>query len=788
MNKSLRIFCASFFMTCGAIHAQVQDTIPSVQDEYDVSLEELMDMKVSVTKREETTRESAMNLRIITRADIENYGFRTLTDVMMFLESGFESNKGQDRVFALRGVMGYANDKIKFLIDGQEFPTMLGLGEGDFPVTLDEVKRIEIAKGPNVSIYGGNASQAIINIVRFDANDYQGLRVGIAYGRWKDNKGFTDPSFHAKADTALDYKDRDKTDPGGGSFHNSFYINYLTQPVKDLSFNVYMAGTYQTGPLTYVHQWWGDVGYMRRFKRDARTPLPDHEIIMSMKYKGFKIMYRKMDSRQTHNGSSYNRNYTNAIAASFSKDELFGVNRLSLGSSLELSHFGNWYDVYHTRNKAINGTIEHKAAQRLETDLYVRYSNSSEESAKIKYDAMVGMSFNTESAIGTEFRDYALTDSSGLYNYLGDSTAENFPSFAEINDIANFEPWTDIKIKPIDKLSINIGGRYVHDFVPGYQLRDATDSIAKFYTKRELLRKFFPKFALVYQVRGNLYVKAIYQEGYNRPGTFEQFSAQNTIPMRGTLKATTAQTVEGVIDWAITRKVKTVFSAYYTKYKDFVNFAYTGPGWPSVDATKGEVRGFVNIGDLEMGGLENTWDADFKNIGGTFTTGYLLKNVITNLEEKFSKLDVGNSGASGITNLGKDSVDRGLYSKNINKQTVPRFNFSTGLWVKPFGMAMRDPNLLTVAVLYSAHIGSIINGGTGDQTFGSADPVKRGLRYRNLNSLDLTFTSKPTEKLFIQLRVKNLVNAQSIRGSALDPSHYETQLPRYVEGKVTYTF
>ncbi|MBN1521429.1 MAG: hypothetical protein JW928_02760, partial [Candidatus Aureabacteria bacterium] len=80
----------------------------------------------STTKREEKAGESALNVRVITREDIENYGIENLQQLMLFLENTFESMKGRDRVYGVRGIMGYANDKIKFLIDGMELPMELG--------------------------------------------------------------------------------------------------------------------------------------------------------------------------------------------------------------------------------------------------------------------------------------------------------------------------------------------------------------------------------------------------------------------------------------------------------------------------------------------------------------------------------------------------------------------------------------------------------------------------------------------------------------------------------------
>ena len=179
MKKKLFFIISLYFFSIAfaPLHVFSQDTdMPSIALE--TFLFDEMVIVESTTMREEKTQESALNIKVINRDEIENYGIRTIKDLLMFIENGFETFKGRDRVYNIRGIMGYANDKIKFLIDGQEFPMMLGLGEGEIPVTLDEVKRIEIVKGPNTSLFGANATQATINVIRFTGEDFQGVRTG----------------------------------------------------------------------------------------------------------------------------------------------------------------------------------------------------------------------------------------------------------------------------------------------------------------------------------------------------------------------------------------------------------------------------------------------------------------------------------------------------------------------------------------------------------------------------------------------------------------------------------
>jgi len=686
----------------------------------------------STTKREERTQESSLNIRVITRKDIENYGLTDFKDLLMFIENGFETFKGRDRVFGVRGIVAYANDKIKFLIDGMEFPMELGLGEGQLPVTLDEVKRIEIVKGPNTSLYGGNATQATINIIRFTGDDFVGVKTGLAVGRWN---------------------------------HRRAFVHYAEKPAEDFNYDIYFLTGLQEGPDVEMIAWGGgnDAG-TPYFQHSITNPLPDYELIASVNYSNLKMKYRRLITRVTRYNEIPTHDYTDAFAAEYTKKSAFGNDNLDAVFGIEASQFGNWYDIYHQADiydSSIAWALEHKAEKRLEWDYHIYYQADN-------WDLLTGVSGNYWHAVGTEWGQVtwttATTDLPSFYLApdltSGVSTPEWFPSFTEINDLANFEIWADFKHQVSDRMSYVLGGRYVYDFVPGDQLRD-DDSIAKYNTDRELLRDFFPKVAVIYTPKENMYLKLIYQEGFNRPNAFEQFSAQKTIPTRGKLKATTAETYELVLDWVISKNMKTLVSVFSTKVEDFVNFAFTGPVWPAVDATKGQVRGFENVGERKLTGIEANYEIKYENYGGFIGVGYMLKNKV----EPYDAYTVAVSGGTGTTGIVDPADD-----SNYNKQSYPKWDASIGAWMK----VMEN---VTLSTLYSTH-----------QDVQNNEDWTNNYYVRDINSWDIILNAKDVgiENLDLQLFVKNVLDADEYVASAMDPAHRQLQWPRYYEGKVTY--
>jgi outer membrane cobalamin receptor len=84
---------------------------------------------------------------------------------------------------AFRGIWGHEG-KILLLWDGVEMnETLFGnlpLGN-HYPV--DQIKRVEIIRGPGSAMYGGFAEVAVVKVTTLGAADFQGLAGSLAYGR-----------------------------------------------------------------------------------------------------------------------------------------------------------------------------------------------------------------------------------------------------------------------------------------------------------------------------------------------------------------------------------------------------------------------------------------------------------------------------------------------------------------------------------------------------------------------------------------------------------------------------
>ena len=151
----------------------------------EMSLEELMNVKVSVaSNKETTTRNSPGIVSLITAEEIAHSGARDLFDLLLTVP-GFSFGSDVQGVTGLgfRGIWGLEG-KILLLIDGLEMDENLyGTLEfgNHFPLNL--IERIEIIRGPGSAIYGGNAELAVIKITTKGANELNGFNGTLTYGQ-----------------------------------------------------------------------------------------------------------------------------------------------------------------------------------------------------------------------------------------------------------------------------------------------------------------------------------------------------------------------------------------------------------------------------------------------------------------------------------------------------------------------------------------------------------------------------------------------------------------------------
>ncbi len=712
----LAILCSIFYGVAQAESQAMVALAERTEEEFIFS-----ENVTGVTKRSEKTYEAAANVTVIPGKFLERYAIRNINDLFEVIEGGWHTFKGTDEVLALRGVSGYANDKVLFLYDGMLFPTFLGLGENNWPNSFDDVEKIEIIKGPSTSIWGGQGTQGTINIIHKGPDNFQGLNTSIVLGEY------------------------------GMARYN---VNYSQNPEENLSYQFLVNSTYYKGAVREAEEW-GSINHVRMDGANLVNPLPDYQIFANLNYKEFTIAYRRLQERVARehpnadgtNRTKYVENFADDINIVIKKPEV--MKNVDWATTVRFNHFYQMYDVFRFTANDDADSYEQKSEKRYEIDSSLLINPLEKLSVVLGAQASVWSPQGSGPVVSWNPETRNLDPNVAGTGNLVDPP-EFLPTLTEMgNDVADTEIYVDAKYQLSNKISLTGGGRYVGEFNPGDQFRD----------QREKLHQFFPKGAVVYNPLENLYLKAIYEQAFTRLNTNERYSEYNNIDKRGSQKATTSESSELVVDWKPFKNLKVLASYYQAILYNFVNFVYVGPGWPTIRPDTGDLRGFFNVGDQQVRGIEANVSYDWKNMGGFISGSQLFRNKIANIVP-------GLAGGTGVIDTEIDS--------DFNKSAVPRYNIALGAYYD-------ITSQYSVSGVYKVHQKIQVR---GDRAGGGWS----GYNFDGGAQLDLVGTAKNVlvDNLDLSIIGKNVFNSHYISGSAMDPGHMQEINPCYYEVKASY--
>jgi outer membrane receptor protein involved in Fe transport len=142
---------------------------------------------LTVAKSETTAEEAPAVAEVITRAQIREWGYQTLTEVLQHIPGFYVIDDGINPNVAVRGVSaGLFGDSsiIKVMVDGHSvsFRSTSGNYLGPELIPLSAIERIEIIRGPASALYGADAFLGVINIITRAGEQLEGAEATGAAG------------------------------------------------------------------------------------------------------------------------------------------------------------------------------------------------------------------------------------------------------------------------------------------------------------------------------------------------------------------------------------------------------------------------------------------------------------------------------------------------------------------------------------------------------------------------------------------------------------------------------
>ncbi len=139
------------------------------EDVFSMSLEDLLDMDVvSATRSESKLSESPVPISVITEKDIIDSGLDSIPEILGMLPEidVLRVGRGQSEV-SIRGKGVNFNRRLLVMIDGRtEYNDLFGVTLWNaFPISVDDILRIEVVRGPASALFGANAYSGVINII-----------------------------------------------------------------------------------------------------------------------------------------------------------------------------------------------------------------------------------------------------------------------------------------------------------------------------------------------------------------------------------------------------------------------------------------------------------------------------------------------------------------------------------------------------------------------------------------------------------------------------------------------
>ncbi|MCX7943077.1 MAG: TonB-dependent receptor [Deltaproteobacteria bacterium] len=143
------------------------------------------DIVISASRREQRVIESPSVISVVTQEDIENYGSESLADVLRIVPGvNMMRITPCDPEISIRGFNREGSNKILTMVDGRSiYVDLFGMTFWEFlPISVHDIKRVEVIRGPGSTMYGANAFSGVISIFTKGGEDIKGSRFYVSGG------------------------------------------------------------------------------------------------------------------------------------------------------------------------------------------------------------------------------------------------------------------------------------------------------------------------------------------------------------------------------------------------------------------------------------------------------------------------------------------------------------------------------------------------------------------------------------------------------------------------------
>ena len=541
----------------------------------------------TATMTAKSTITAPSTMTAFTAEDIKSMGSRTLMELLekvpgMIVRLKHTGGQG----IGLRGIQTYSScDKYKMLVNGHAInPPLYADFSDSYDMSLENVKQVEIVKGPGSALYGTNAFAGIINVMTYKPEEVKGLKVDGKYGSYDtvfgdlslakvfDNESQLSINVNRQQSNGADLKvERD------GLYGTPFSIASTRGMDEDYDRTQYSA--------EYIYK---DFSFYASYM-DLTVPYPVPIVGIMTQEGGDKDMeYGYMEA-------NYN----------FHISDLTSLKTTLSYDSYKHEEYTQEYPYGFTLGRDLNGDgmIEYWP-----TGAFAGYGHKSRNyDAKVVLDTKI--TEKNELLVGAFYEyselydSYMITNAHPVYGY----------SLGRMTDITAYSNWIQNHPDP-DR---DIYGLFFQD---EWNMTDEWYMIlgGRYDEYNDFGSTFNPRCGLVWDFnqKGGV-AKLLYGTAFKAPNFSQLYITNNTVAVGNEdLDPEKIKSVELALNYIFAEKLDTGISLYYLKAEDLIDISttrnYSLPGYPRV---------YVNHGEQEVTGVELNFKYAFQkntNIYGSY--------------------------------------------------------------------------------------------------------------------------------------------------------------------------
>ncbi len=575
MSKIKIIICLSFLFSAVTVTSAFSNEDSKTDEGTNAILEEIRWLQaesiITIATRHGTPINKAPSIvSVITARQIKQMGFRTLTEVLKTIP-GYDVSINENGIIQL-GVRGWleisGSPKMRVLIDGHSVndPWYGGAMNNFFDMVVENIKRIEVIRGPGSALYGRNAFLGAINIVTKDTEDINGFQ-------WTAS---------------------------GGSFDTQNYNMLFGKEIGALKISGFFDYLDTEGFSRKVEQ---DILFPASFSMSpGRTQNKKEKVDLNLKlsYKNLELKGKYMKKRKEgYIGVDYALNDETELVDVYLFSEL--AYKLPLGEKLTMVS-KVYYDLYHT-----NSFFEPRPAGFVD------------QFGRTYPDGFKGLIGFKQTTLGFEDQfDYDVFDGNRLtfgfqyewshqhdirsdeYTFDPTGVISPFGLFGPISvpgDFSHLAPWTR------RSATRNVWAFYLQD---EWNITDDIDLTVG--VRHDHYNRFEgttnPRIGLVWRFIEDAHVKLLFATAFRAPTFREMFiSNQPVLEGNSSLDPEKINTYEVEVGYNFTKNISGRMNYYFSRMRDIITLE------PAVSALA--KRKWQNTGGARMKGVEAEIRADF---------------------------------------------------------------------------------------------------------------------------------------------------------------------------------